>query len=138
MDETSQVPRKELPHVRKVSDCARFFSCDEMMLPSLSQNKIGTSELDPFRSSVVAESARGLAPRAAHRSGLDTLASSGSCHHWKATAFRREMGLLPPPDGFGWPAPTAVNRHHLASIACVTCEFGARLSASLNQEPQPL
>src|SRR6202521_6017473 len=25
--ETSQVPRKELPHVRKVSDCARFFPC---------------------------------------------------------------------------------------------------------------
>src|SRR5260370_34482468 len=25
--ETSQVPRKELLHVRKVSDCARFFPC---------------------------------------------------------------------------------------------------------------
>src|SRR6266478_7975697 len=25
--ETSQVPRKELPHVHKVSDCARFFPC---------------------------------------------------------------------------------------------------------------
>jgi hypothetical protein len=28
MDETSQVPRKELLHVHKVSDCARFFSCE--------------------------------------------------------------------------------------------------------------
>src|SRR5215510_12713961 len=27
MDETSQVPRKERLHVRKVSDCARFFPC---------------------------------------------------------------------------------------------------------------
>ena len=63
---------------------------------------------------VVAESARGIAPRAALRSGLDTLASSGSCHHWKATAFRREMGLLPPPNGFGWPAPTSVT-HPLRS-----------------------
>jgi hypothetical protein len=27
--------------------------CHEMMLPSLSQNKIGTSELDPFRSSIL-------------------------------------------------------------------------------------
>jgi hypothetical protein len=27
MDETSQVPRKELLHVHKVSDCARFFPC---------------------------------------------------------------------------------------------------------------
>src|ERR1700680_3218302 len=26
--ETSQVPRKELLHVHKVSDCARFFSCE--------------------------------------------------------------------------------------------------------------
>src|SRR5450631_204447 len=25
--ETSQVPRKELPHVHKVSDCARFLPC---------------------------------------------------------------------------------------------------------------
>jgi hypothetical protein len=34
-----------------------------------------------------AESARGVSPRAAHRSGLDTLASSGSCHRSKAAAF---------------------------------------------------
>src|SRR6202521_382536 len=27
-DETSQVPRKELLHVHKVSDCARFFPCE--------------------------------------------------------------------------------------------------------------
>jgi len=33
-----------------------------------------------------AESAQGISPRAAHRSGRDTLASSGSCHRWKATA----------------------------------------------------
>ena len=42
-----------------------------------------------------AESARGIAPRAAHRSGLDTLASSGSCHRTKAAAFRRRFGFLP-------------------------------------------
>ena len=39
---------------------------------------------------------------AAHRSGRDTLASSGSCHRAKTAAFRREMGLFllpvgPPP-----------------------------------------
>src|ERR1700726_3321292 len=33
-------------------------------------------------------------PRASHRSGLDTLASSGSCHRTKAAAFRRELELL--------------------------------------------
>jgi hypothetical protein len=43
----------------------------------------------------IAESARGIAPRAAHRSGLDTLASSGSCHRTKAAAFRRRFGFLP-------------------------------------------
>jgi pimeloyl-ACP methyl ester carboxylesterase len=34
-----------------------------------------------------------------HRTGLDTLASSGSCHRGKATAFRRNRGLLPLPAG---------------------------------------
>jgi hypothetical protein len=46
-----------------------------------------------------AESARGLSARAAHRSGLDTLASSGSCHQTKAAAFRRKLGLLLLPVG---------------------------------------
>ena len=36
---------------------------------------------------VNAESARGISPRASHRTGLDTLASSGSCHRAKAAAF---------------------------------------------------
>jgi hypothetical protein len=55
--ETSQVPREELLHVHKVSDCARFFPCKPVrhgtMLPSLRRNEIGTSELDPFRSSIL-------------------------------------------------------------------------------------
>ena len=46
-----------------------------------------------------AESARGISPRAAHRSGLDTLASSGSCHRTKAAASRRELELLLLPVG---------------------------------------
>jgi hypothetical protein len=37
-----------------------------------------------------AESARGIAPRAAHRSGLEPLDSSGSCHRMKAAAFRQD------------------------------------------------
>jgi ABC-type spermidine/putrescine transport system permease subunit I len=40
-----------------VAACARFFSCKpfahETMLPSLQGNEIGTSELDPFRSSIL-------------------------------------------------------------------------------------
>src|SRR4051794_39119912 len=46
-----------------------------------------------------AESARGVSPRAAHRSGLDTLASSGSCHRTKTAASRRELELLLLPVG---------------------------------------
>ncbi len=46
-----------------------------------------------------AESARGVSPRASHRSGRDTLVSSGSCHRTKAAAFRREFELLPLPVG---------------------------------------
>src|SRR5438874_12414369 len=46
-----------------------------------------------------AESAQGVSPRAAHRSGLDTLASSGSCHRTKAAASHRELELLLLPVG---------------------------------------
>ena len=60
-----------------------------------------------------AESARGISPRAAHRSGLDTLASSGSCHQPKAAAFRRELELLLSPVG---PLPT--------SVTCPLCSTG--------------
>ena len=41
-----------------------------------------------------AGSAGGISPPAAHRSGLDTLASSGSCHRLKAAAFRRDTEFL--------------------------------------------
>jgi hypothetical protein len=42
----------------------------------------------------VAESARGISPRAAHRSGHEALASSGSCHPEKAAAFRQVTEFL--------------------------------------------
>src|SRR5215467_15957452 len=54
--ETSQVPRKKLLHVHKVYDCARFSHPSQSrweMLPSRQRNAIGTSELDPFRSSIL-------------------------------------------------------------------------------------
>jgi hypothetical protein len=41
-----------------------------------------------------AESARGISPRAAHRTGREPLDSSGSCHPMKAGAFRRYVGFL--------------------------------------------
>ena len=41
----------------------------------------------------------GVSPRASHRSGRDTLVSSGWCHRAKAAAFRREFELLPLPVG---------------------------------------
>ena len=66
-----------------------------------------------------AESARGISPRAAHRSGRDTLASSGSCHRTKTAAFRREMRALPV---VSWPAlnvgdlPPLLHGHYPASL----------------------
>src|ERR1700730_17367994 len=51
------------------------------------------------RSDAFAEQARGISPRAPHRSGLEILASSGSCHRTKAAAFRRELELLLLPVG---------------------------------------
>src|SRR6516164_8784654 len=65
-----------------------------------------------------AESARGVSPRAAHRSGRDTPASSGSCHRTKTAAFRREMRALPV---VSWPAlnvgdlPPLLHGHYPAS-----------------------
>ena len=67
----------------------------------------------------IAESARGVSPRAAHRSGRDTLASSGSCHRTKTAAFRREMRALPV---VSWPAlnvgdlPPLLHGHYPASL----------------------
>jgi hypothetical protein len=42
---------------------------------------------DCHETDVNAESARVISPRATHRSGRDTLVSSGSCHRMKAAAF---------------------------------------------------
>jgi hypothetical protein len=47
-----------------------------------------------------AESARGIAPRAAHGTGLDTLASSGSCHRRLPPSIEHRA-----PPVAGWPAP---------------------------------
>src|ERR1700692_3635904 len=43
----------------------------------------------------IAESARGISPRAAHRSGLDTLASSGSCHRNEGCRLPPKIGAHP-------------------------------------------
>ena len=82
--EVSQVPYKGRNHVLRVSDCARFIPCKPfargMMLPSLQRNEIGTSEFDPFRSSmpgpVVApvNASRRPSRDAAHHSGTGRLA----------------------------------------------------------------
>jgi len=56
----------------------------------------------------IAESAQGISPRAAHRSGLEPLDSSGSCHRAKAAAFRWQWAPLGEPIGPNqrrWPAP---------------------------------
>jgi hypothetical protein len=40
-----------------------------------------------WKSGTDAEYSRGISPRASHRTGLDILVSSGSCHRAKAAAF---------------------------------------------------
>ncbi len=57
--------------------------------------------LRPLRPAL-AESARGISPRAAHRSGLDTLASSGSCHR---NEDRRLPSRIGAPPVASWLAP---------------------------------
>src|SRR5215471_16292125 len=42
-----------------------------------------------------AESARGISPRAAHRSGRETLASSGSCHPKEGCRLPSRQGVPP-------------------------------------------
>src|SRR6516162_102838 len=70
-----------------------------------------------------AESARGVSPRAAHRYGLDTLASSGSCHRTKAAASRRELELLLLPVGS---LPTSVTCPlRSTGITPLPCYYGA-------------
>jgi hypothetical protein len=72
-----------------------------------------STPIAPAARGAAAESARGVSPRAAHRSGLDTLASSGSCHRTKAAAFRQELELLLLPVGS---LPT--------SVTCPLCSTG--------------
>ena len=43
----------------------------------------------------VAGSARGISPRAAHRSGREPLDSSGSCHPEEPAGFRQDLGVPP-------------------------------------------
>ena len=57
-------------------------------------------------------------------------ASSGSCHRGKATAFRRNRGLLPLPAGLGWPIPTTVARPLRST--------GITLASSLLRDGPPL
>jgi hypothetical protein len=83
--------------------------------PARATDRSGGRHNNPHRRSplALAEWARGISPRAAHRSGLDTLASSGSCHQPKAAASRRELELLLLPVGS---LPT--------SVTCPLCSTG--------------
>src|SRR5262245_63784050 len=57
-----------------------------------------------------AELARGISPRAPHRTGLKPLDLSGSCHRSKAAAFHLSIEFLPlpvDPSKWRWPAPFA-------------------------------
>src|SRR5437773_11266904 len=54
-----------------------------------------------------AESARGISPRAAHRSVLDSLPSHGSCHSMRTAALRRNQRA---PPVASWPITISTDR----------------------------
>jgi len=72
--------------------CHRIFECGLLTGTWSAEGIMASGHVKPRKTgrleNTIAESARGISPRAAHRSGLDTLASSGSCHRMKAAAFR--------------------------------------------------
>jgi len=76
----------------------------------------------------VAESARGISPRASHRSGLDTLASSGSCHRAKAAAFHWTKGSS---RRTSWPTSAAMT-HPLRSTTITAASSLLRGSPPLS------
>lgn len=61
-----------------------------------------------------AESARGVSPRAAHRTGLEPLGSSGSCHSPKTAVFRLDPWAHPVSR---WPIDPGASDPPLRSIS---------------------
>jgi hypothetical protein len=79
--------------VRRVNENAFAFIVQARPVPPLADQFIfGVAPIDY---SPVAESARGIAPRAAHRTGRKPLDLSGSCHRLKAAAFRPDLSVPP-------------------------------------------
>src|SRR5262245_6899402 len=70
------------------------------------ENKDRRSITHRFQAAI-AESAQGISPRAAHRSGLEPLDSSGSCHRAKAAGLPLTKGSSRRTD---WPKSTAMTR----------------------------
>jgi hypothetical protein len=78
----------------------RRFCREAANLPGLGLARLKWPEAQqrqPMRMALAghAESARGISPRAAHRSGLDTLASSGSCHRNEGCRLPPKIGAHP-------------------------------------------
>ena len=74
-----------------------------------------------------AGSARGISPRAAHRSGREPLDSSGSCHPEKAAAFHQDKEFLRlPVDSI------------LTWVTCSLCSTGHYPVSSLLRSSAPL
>ena len=59
------------------------------------RQSLGTRSMQEAVRQVAAESAQGIAPRAAHRTGRKPLDLSGSCHRLKAAAFRQDQSAPP-------------------------------------------
>src|SRR5260221_10766026 len=62
VDETSQVPRKEVLHVHKVSDCARFFPCKPFAMESSVETDTKSGASSSMDTVVIAASAGSMNP----------------------------------------------------------------------------
>jgi len=77
-------------YLDKIADSKHF--CSILRDAGLGQSY---RTLAGLRDDAIAESARGVSPRAAHRTGRKPLDLSGSCHPVKAAAFRQNQRVHP-------------------------------------------
>ena len=101
---SGNVPRSAASALRRSPDICRWQLFRLVTLPSVGRKTsarrpcltpLNTSPAHAESAQGLAESARGVSPRAAHRSVRERLHSHGSCHPLKAAAFRRNQRAHP-------------------------------------------
>jgi hypothetical protein len=90
----------------------------------------------PLLHTVTAEWAGGIAPPASHRSGRESLPSSGSCYPWKAAAFGRAR-RAPPVAGWPWGLRRVTCARRSAGITPCQRYYGAVRPSPVHRYVQP-